>query len=795
MVDIVRPAYGEAWASVGEKVSPTLTKIQGGWIQEMMPYQWENFLQNRQDTALLYMLQKGVPEWDASQEYIAGKSVVTYQTNLYISVLDSTNVLPTVQASWKKLNPSTSSSGVVTVAGGGTGASTAADARTNLGLGTIATATAPTTNGIVVRSAADTLVSRSITGTTNNIVVTNGDGVAGDISINAGSNVALLNTDSSWTSTGSIRLPSGSTSQQGASTPGRVRFNLETNEFHGAYSDGWKVLAKPASAEQTSIIDVGNFYTSSNVEGALQEVGLKASFVKDAILSYPDYASASATAATLPEGQVVDVESDETRDYLRTRYKIENGALVYVGLNADAASTSYGGGSVGEALDLLNQTNNGAFVAVSVPVGSDGTAALQAAIDAWALNPNLEVRIIGVCDVQGTVQVPNKETDNPEKRLTIIGGSLKKMNAGFMFTKKAGQQLPDGTPLQTGHITFDNVRFLGNREAVGSFIIDGDNIVRVKFVNCYGDGMQIAYANGYLQSIYVDSASVFRKWYGWLFDCDHLYDVKFYGTAESGLDPNGGFLVTRNAAADPAANSLVVRGCIEGIAGKVFDVGACWASVIDGSYQEQNWGGDYDFGKGTALHKGLTIIGCGFQPFPHQLSNPDYFPVRLGKGAANSITLIGNSSSGNLFHVAAGNESAIIDLGNYAAAGYKKFSDSSTRVFEIHNGLELRFRLNSTAGVGMHAFYSKLGFENASEVVGGERVTAGITYGANNPQSFPGFYAQQNWVAGTVVYSTAPTVAQRQFGSITTGALVVGWQCVTSGTPGTWREIAVMMPY
>ena len=61
MVDIVRPVYGEAWASVGEKVSPTLTKIQGGWIQEMMPYQWENFLQNRQDTALLYMLQKGVP--------------------------------------------------------------------------------------------------------------------------------------------------------------------------------------------------------------------------------------------------------------------------------------------------------------------------------------------------------------------------------------------------------------------------------------------------------------------------------------------------------------------------------------------------------------------------------------------------------------------------------------------------------------------------------------------------------------------------------------------------------------
>ena len=323
MVDIVRPVYGEAWASVGEKVSPTLAKIQGGWIQEMMPYQWENFLQNRQDTALLYMLQKGVPEWDASQEYIAGKSVVTYQTNLYISVLDSTNVLPTVQASWKKLNPSTSSSGLVTVAGGGTGASTAAEARTNLGLGSVATATAPTSNGVVVRTTADTLVSRSITGTTNNIVVTNGDGVAGNININTGSNVALLNTDSSWTSTGSIRLPSGSTSQQGASTPGCVRFNLETDEFHGAYSDGWKVLARPASAEQTPITDVGNFYTSSNVEGALQEVGLKAGFVKAAILSYSDYAAASAAAATLPDGQLVAV-ADEQKCY-----SVSSGALVF----------------------------------------------------------------------------------------------------------------------------------------------------------------------------------------------------------------------------------------------------------------------------------------------------------------------------------------------------------------------------------------------------------------------------------------------------------------------------------
>ena len=353
MVDIIRPNFGTVWAASGEKLSPTEIKIQGGWIQEMMPYQYQNFLQNRVDNAITYILQKGVPEWDASQEYTANKSVVTYSGQLYMALTTNTNVLPIVTASWKKLSVTFGTNGAIPITLGGTGATNAADARTNLGLGSIATATAPASDGVVVRSAADTLISRSITGTANNIVVTNGDGVAGNISINAGSNVALLNTDSSWTSTGSIRLPSGSTSQQGASTPGRVRFNLETGEFHGAYSDGWKVLAKPTSAEQTPITDVGNFYMSSNVEGALQEVGLKASFVKDAILSYPDYAAASAAAATLPDGQIVEVMSDESRGGSTSRYIVETNQLVFISSSSGEQSFTQTG--VGAILQTVSE--------------------------------------------------------------------------------------------------------------------------------------------------------------------------------------------------------------------------------------------------------------------------------------------------------------------------------------------------------------------------------------------------------------------------------------------------------
>lgn len=78
------------------------------------------------------------------------------------------------------------------VADGGTGASNASAARTNLGLiigqdvqqysATLAAFTGVTTNGIVVKTAGGSATSRSITASTN-VSVTNGDGVSGNIAI------------------------------------------------------------------------------------------------------------------------------------------------------------------------------------------------------------------------------------------------------------------------------------------------------------------------------------------------------------------------------------------------------------------------------------------------------------------------------------------------------------------------------------------------------------------------------------------------------------------------------------
>lgn len=383
MADISKPIYGDIWANSGEKLSPSNTKIASGWVQEMMPYQFENFLQNRTDTAISYLLQKGIAEWSADQEYVANKSVVTYASQLYMATATTTNVLPTVTASWKRLTISLGVNGAVPVSFGGTGATNAADARVNLGIGTSATADFPVANGLISKLADNTLAVRTITGTTGYITVTNGDGVSGNPTINVGNNVAKTDADAAWTTKTSIRLPSGSTAERGAAVSGRIRFNTELNKFEGYNGNSWNALgassdieittlsgngvttvftlntavfsevatdvfvggiyqnkstytvsgasitfseAPPAdtnniqvlsrrvvdlglsTASQVSIEDTTNLYISSTVEGALREVGDKAKFVKNAILSYPDDASANAAAATLPDGVAIIVD-------------------------------------------------------------------------------------------------------------------------------------------------------------------------------------------------------------------------------------------------------------------------------------------------------------------------------------------------------------------------------------------------------------------------------------------------------------------------------------------------------
>lgn len=72
MALINKPDYSEIWASGGSIVEPSDVKKQTGWTAEVPPYQWENWIQNRQDQMLAHINQRGIAAWSADTDYEAG---------------------------------------------------------------------------------------------------------------------------------------------------------------------------------------------------------------------------------------------------------------------------------------------------------------------------------------------------------------------------------------------------------------------------------------------------------------------------------------------------------------------------------------------------------------------------------------------------------------------------------------------------------------------------------------------------------------------------------------------------
>ena len=70
------------WSSQGDRAEPTSDKQLEGWVQEIPPHEMENWVQYKQDLAIKYLYQEGIPEWDSSFEYNT-TSYVKYNGVIY----------------------------------------------------------------------------------------------------------------------------------------------------------------------------------------------------------------------------------------------------------------------------------------------------------------------------------------------------------------------------------------------------------------------------------------------------------------------------------------------------------------------------------------------------------------------------------------------------------------------------------------------------------------------------------------------------------------------------------------
>ena len=115
-------------------------------------------------------------------------------------------------------------------------------------------------NGLVTLSTSGTISSSTITGTANQIGVTNGTGVGGNPTVYIVDNAV-------FPGTGAITVPNGSTAQKPAGSAGQIRYNTSSQVFEGYANGAWNSFSLAGGVSTFSAGSTG--FTPSSATGGV----------------------------------------------------------------------------------------------------------------------------------------------------------------------------------------------------------------------------------------------------------------------------------------------------------------------------------------------------------------------------------------------------------------------------------------------------------------------------------------------------------------------------------------------
>ena len=300
MALINKPDVTKIWAATGPTSAPPDTKIASGWGPEMMPLEWENYLQNRTDVMLNHISQRGIPEWDAITEYQAGRSYTTGSNGVvYLAVTTNTNANPVTDSgvNWTRAFPSASGGGAsgiwgITISGS---AASLSVGRTISMTGDVTWST-PGFNGTTNVSGVAILANTGVAAGTYNNVPTSLRPMTVDTKGRITSVGAAIAITPEWSNvlskpttiagfgitdavtkdsnTGSAQLPSGTTAERSPNSAGRVRFNTSVGRAEINNGSSWGSLGGASGGGSDAVFYlndqvVNNSYTIQAGQNAM----------------------------------------------------------------------------------------------------------------------------------------------------------------------------------------------------------------------------------------------------------------------------------------------------------------------------------------------------------------------------------------------------------------------------------------------------------------------------------------------------------------------------------------------